>query len=63
MDKAYEQAALKLLENDIEDVIKELSQNPAMKEFRKNYEKMYNALRNSHDREQELTGNCEHLCH
>lgn len=43
-----------MLEKDFEKIIRDLSQDQAMIEFKKNYEKMYKALKTSHDREKEL---------
>jgi len=54
-------AVLKMLEKDFEQIIRNLSSDPAMAEFRKNYERMYKALKTSHDREKELLQGCESL--
>lgn len=60
-ENKYETAALKMLEKDIELVIRDLSNDPAMDEFRHSYEKMYRALKLSHEREREILKNCESL--
>ena len=60
-ENKYETAALKMLEKDIEMVIRDLSNDPAMDEFRFSYEKMYRALKLSHEREREILKNCENL--
>lgn len=60
-ENKYETAALKMLEKDIELVIRDLSNDPAMDEFRFSYEKMYRALKLSHEREREILKNCENL--
>ncbi len=54
-------AVLKMLEKDFERIIRDLSSDPSMAEFRKNYERMYKALKTSHDREKELLQGCESL--
>lgn len=60
-ENKYETAALRMLEKDIEMVIRDLSNDPAMDEFRFSYEKMYRALKLSHEREREILKNCENL--
>jgi chromosome segregation ATPase len=54
-------AVLKMLEKDFERIIRDLSTDPSMNEFRKNYERMFKALKTSHDREKELLQGCESL--
>ena len=60
-DDKIEKNILKLLEKDFEQIIEELSSDPAMVEFKRNYEKMYEALKTSHERETELLTECDQL--
>ncbi len=53
--------ALKLLENDFEEVIRSLSNDKKFKEFKRHYERMLQTLKVSHQREKELSKNCQEL--
>ena len=53
--------ALKLLENDFDEVLRNLANDSKFKEFKRHYERMLETLKSSHKREAELNKNCQEL--
>lgn len=60
-DLKIDTTALKLLENDFDDVLRNLANDTKFKEFKRHYERMLETLKSSHKREAELNKNCQEL--
>ena len=60
-DIKIDTTALKLLENDFEEVLQNLANDPKFKEFKRHYERMLETLKSNHKRESELNRNCKEL--
>ena len=50
--------AFEALEKDFQDVLQELMSDKSLEKFRLEYEKLHQALRNSHESEKKLVSKC-----
>ncbi len=56
-----DKTALKLLENDFDEIYASLAQDPKYKEFKEHYEKMLSSLKKSHSNEKVLSEKCQEI--